>query len=263
MPKKAEVPAKVDPHLAEKRELVNKLIGERPYTKAMYINEVCFFLQRSADSIIEAGKRLLVIQEKEGYGAFIKVVENEIGIPRTTAYRFMNAALKSGKFPAIDFSHFGKSVTKVYTLIEAPEEELKKFEQLGLFAGKNVDELMAMSNKELRELVKSLREDVGEIIKEEVRKVKAKADQLQHELKEYHRIIPPAMANASRAEKQLLYAQAKYDEFEAALSALSFGGMEIEDIKIGAKIEGLLKTCHARICHLADKWENHKKGIVK
>ncbi len=161
----------VDPEIAERQALTKQIEGDLPYSRGVYINDLRFYLQRSAESIIEAGKRLLILQEKEGHGDFRKIVENEIGIPHTTAYRFMNAALKSEKYPSIDLSQFGTKVSKVYTLLEAPEEELKKFEQLGLFAGKDRDELMAMSHKDLRELVKDLKDNKEKYVAKELKKL--------------------------------------------------------------------------------------------
>lgn len=246
----------------ERQALATQIEGDLPYDRALYINETKRYLKRSIEDILTVGKLLLVIQQREGYGEFVNIVEDEIGIPHTTAYRFMNAALKSEAHPAINFSQLGQ-VSKVYALLEAPEEELKKFEQLGLFAGKDADELASMSHKELRELVKTLKTDSEEIVKKKVKEVKTENEMLKQEIREWHKIIPPALENASKGEKQLYYAQAKYDDFESALSALIFAEMEIDDIKIGAKVEGLIRTMHARIVHFAEKWEAHKKGDIQ
>ncbi|MCL4492516.1 MAG: hypothetical protein M1510_11590 [Nitrospirae bacterium] len=261
-PKKKAAPAKTQNPDAERNALTVKIEGDLPYNRQVYVNEVRFLLKQTAQTIIEIGKRLLVIQERER-GQFRDVVENEIGIPKTSAYRFMNAALKAEKFPAINVSQIGTSASKVYALFEAPEEELEKLAQLGLFAGKDEDELAAMSHKELRELVRDLKTNTDQIVEEKTTALRNQNDLLRQEIYEFHKIIPASQKDVSKGEKQLMYAQAKYDEFEAALSALAFNAMEIDDIKIGAKVEGLLKTCHARLIHLAEKWDAHKRGDIQ
>ena len=100
-----------DIELMQRGNKTEQIEGVQPYNRELYIGEVRFLASRTVSDIMEAGKRLLVIKEKEGYGNFTKICEEEIGIPHSTAYRFMNAALKSGKFPKIDFknfSHVGK-----------------------------------------------------------------------------------------------------------------------------------------------------------
>ncbi len=106
----------------------------------------------------------------------------------------------------------------------------------------------------------SIKQTVKNIVDSSTTALKNQAEVLQQEL---HKIIPPSQKHVSKGEKQLMYALAKYDEFESALSALAFAEMEIDDIKIGAKIEGLLKTCHARLIHLAEKWDAHKRGDIQ
>ncbi|MBI5056957.1 MAG: hypothetical protein HZB61_10125 [Nitrospirae bacterium] len=166
----------------ERADAIKAIEGDLPYERTLYINEVRYLMKHTAETILEIGKRLLVIQDKEGYGQFARIVEKEIGIPHTTAYRFMNAAIKSEKFPSINFKNFSH-VGKTYALLEAPEEELKKFEQLGLFAGKDVDEIERMSVKELRLMVKKLR-DKGE--GKQVSKLTSENKNLHEEIKKLH-----------------------------------------------------------------------------
>ena len=109
----------------------------------------------------------------------------------------------------------------------------------------------------------SIKKTVKSIVDNSTTAIKNQNDVLQQQLDEFHKIIPASQKDVSKGEKQLMYAQAKYDEFEAALSALAFAEMEIDDIKIGSKIEGLLKTCHARLIHLAEKWDAHKRGDIQ
>jgi len=245
----------------ELQALSAEIEGDLPYERNIYINEARRYLKRSIEDILTVGKLLLVIQQREK-GQFRAIVETEIGIPHTTAYRFMNAALKSEAHPAINMSQLGH-ISKVYTFLEAPEEELQKFEQLGLFAGKDADDLAAMSNLELRGLVNSLKAENTDADKKALKKYKSQIDELAKANKALASIIPPGRENPSKAELQLYYAQAKYDDFESALGALCFAQMEIEDGNIAARIDGTLKTMYARIVHFAEKWEAHKKGDIQ
>jgi hypothetical protein len=178
------MPKKIDTALPEeKRErqtLTRQLEGDLPYDRALYINEVRYLMKHTAETIIEIGKRLLIIQEHEGYGNFGSLVEEELNMSRRTAYRFMNCATKAEKFPRIDLRQIGTS-SKVYALLEAPEEELKKFEQLGLFAGKDMDELETMSVKELRALVKDLRDNKEKYVARELKKLIEEKKDLERE----------------------------------------------------------------------------------
>jgi len=240
----------------ERKELTAQIEGDLTYSREVYINEVRFYLQRTADSMIEAGKRLLILQEKEGHGEFIKIVEEEIGIPKTSAYRFMNAALKSEKYPRIDFSQFGRNVSKIYTLLEAPEEELIKFEQLGLFAGKDADELMAMSHKDLRGLVKSLRTEADKIIQKEVGSTRAENKTLQQEIERLHSMVPNG-PDASWAQQALMDVEELFMRIEDRLSSFAFDPRMVGNDKLKSQVDGFYKRLESRFLFFVDKWQEY------
>lgn len=172
---------KLTPDDSERQALTKQIEGDLPYDRALYINEVRYLMKHTAETIIEIGKRLLIIQEKEGKGSFIRLVEEEINIPYRTAFRFMNVAIKAEKYPSIELAKLA-SCSKVYALLEAPEEELKRFEQLGLFAGKDADDLERMSVKELRDLVRQTKKSVDLRIEKEVKKQVEENKALQREV---------------------------------------------------------------------------------
>ena len=92
------------------------------------------------------------------------------------------------------------------------------------------------------------------------RQLKSANDILLQENKSLHEIIPLDKLDASKSEKQLMLIEHLYSKFEAAVSYLAFEEMEIEDVNTAANVEGLLKRMHARLMHLGEKWESHKKG---
>jgi hypothetical protein len=173
-----------------KRENVLKMVeGDMPYDRQTYVNHAKFYLSRTIEDILMSGKFLLVIKEREGYGEFVKICEGDIGIPHSTAYRFMNAALKAQKYPKLDFSQLGK-VSHVYALIEAPDEELKELEKHGVMAGKSMDDLQGMSVKEMRNLIRKLKADAEGVIGKEVKKLEDKNRELADEIRRLNARIP-------------------------------------------------------------------------
>ncbi|MEW5745243.1 MAG: hypothetical protein AB1805_07405 [Nitrospirota bacterium] len=244
----------------EHQKLVAQIEGDLPYDRTLYINEACRYLRRSIEDILTVGKILLVIQAREK-GHFREIVESNIGIPHTTAYRFMNAALKADKFPAINMSQLGH-VSKVYTLLEAPEEELQKLEQLGLFAGKDMDELDKMSVKELRDLVRELKTDTDKIVKKETGKLKSHNDILRKELKEFHELIPDSAGDTKWAKSRALVS-ALYDNFDAALSYIIFEELDLNDGSGVAALESELQRMYSRITHKMEELQKYKRGEAR
>lgn len=165
----------------ERADAVKAIEGDLPYEKTLYVTETKFYLSRTIEDILMAGKLLLVIKEKEGRGEFVKICEEDIGIPHSSAYNFMNVAIKAGKYATIDFSKFGKK-THLYSLLNAPEEDLKDLEENGVLAGHTIDELEVMSVKEMRALIRQLRDKGEKIIGKQVSKLVAKNTDLQKEV---------------------------------------------------------------------------------
>lgn len=259
IPKKKEKPkpkkAAISAEDAERQALTKQIEGDLPYERTIYINEARRFLKRSIEDILTVGKLLLIIQEKEGYGDFGRIVEDEIGLPRRTAYRFMNAAIKAEKHPAINLCQLAQ-VSKVYALLEAPEEELKKFEQLGLFAGKDIDEINAMSVKELRELAHDLRDNTDAIVKEKTEELRRINKLLQKERDEYYSMVPTA-PDGSWAEKPLANIQEAFIRLDNLLSSFAFDPSIIGNDKLQAKVEGFRVEMEKRAVLFIERWESH------
>jgi hypothetical protein len=245
----------------EHQQLVAQIEGDLPYDRALYINEARRYIKRSIEDILTAGKLLLVIQEREGYGNFGRIVEEEIGIPRRTAYRYMNAAIKSEKFPRLELCHMAQ-VGKVYALLEAPEEELQKLEQLGLFAGKDRDEVEAMSVKELRALVRELKTDTDKIVKKETSKLKSHNDTLRQELAEYHEMVPDSAGDTKWAKSRAL-ASALYEKFDSVMSFIVFEELDLHDGSGVAAFEADLQRMYSRITHKMEELQKYKRGEAR
>ena len=260
MPKKKEKPKtkkaaeKIDPEIAERQALTKQIEGDMPYDRTLYINEARRYLKRTIEDILTVGKILLAIQGHEGKGNFMQIVTEEIGLAYRTAFRFMNVAAQAGKFPRIELANW--QVSKVYAFLEAPEEELKKFEQMGLFAGKDRDELDAMSPKELRDTVRHLRDNTDEIVKGKTEEIRRENKTLKKELGELQEMVPTA-PDGSWAEKPLSMIQESFIRLDNLLSSFAFGPSIIGNDKLQAKVEGFRVEMEKRAVLFIERWEEH------
>jgi hypothetical protein len=251
--KKAEKGAKVGSEKALMRKAKTmQITGDHAYDKDSYIKEVKFFLSLSAEAIIEVGYRLLVIKEMEKHGHFMDLVQEEIGIPYRTAARFMHAALKSQKYPQIDFSKFDK-LSNLYTLLEAPEEDLKELEREGVMAGYDVSELSRMSIKDMRSLIKKLKSENDKIVKSEVKAIEAEKRAL---IKENERLkkYDPDGKDAAWVLGPLEEAGKARDAFDKALRNIAFDDRVLEDPSLIGKVEAGLAEMRSRLATLDRDW---------
>lgn len=226
--------------------------GDLPYDRRVYVDEVRFFMQRTAEGIIEAGKRLLILKEKEGRGEFTRICEEDIGVPHTTAYRCMNAALKAEKYPAIA-SNF-PTVGKIYALLEAPEEDLKELESKGVLAGNTLDDLQAMSVKDMRDLIKKLKNETEKIVKAEVKNLETEKKAL---VKEVDRLkaFDPEGKDASWALEQMQIIDKIADEFDTALRKFVRDPRILEHPELQAKVEAIQVRMEKRLRLFIDEWD--------
>lgn len=131
-----------------------------PYDRVRVVDEAKFYLAQSAEAMLEAGKRLLLIKEHEPHGDFIDIVENRLGINARAAQRMMSASIKylspTLKSKAITLSHLGKS--KLFELLAEDDEELAALSEGGTVAGLTLDEVDTMSVRDLRKSLREARE---------------------------------------------------------------------------------------------------------
>ncbi len=243
-----------DIELMHRENRTEQLEGDSPYNKDVYVYECRFLMKKTAEAMIEMGKRLLVLKEKEGHGNFTKIVEEEIGLPIRTASRFMNTAIRVGKFPKIDFGQFGR-LGNVYTLLEAPEAELKEREEKGVLAGYGVDELQAMSVKDMRDLIKKLKTETDKVVKEEVKGLEAEKKAL---IKENERLaaFDPEGRDIGWSEDQMSAVKLSLDVFNDTARRFVFDDRMLEHPELQVKIEGKMAEAEAALNLLKKNWEN-------
>ncbi|EIU2837621.1 DUF3102 domain-containing protein [Pseudomonas aeruginosa] len=132
-----------------------------PYDRIRVVNEARFYMAQSAEAMLEAGKRLIVLKEHEPHGEFEQLLREQLGIPERTAQRMMQASLRflspklQAKAPTLAL--LGKS--KLFELLAEDDESLAELADGGTVAGLDLDDIERMSCRELRKALRDLRED--------------------------------------------------------------------------------------------------------
>ncbi|MBF0554140.1 MAG: hypothetical protein HQK96_06210 [Nitrospirae bacterium] len=204
--------------VADRRHKTKTIEGDMPYSKDLYVNQIRAELKRSANSLLMAGKMLLVVKENEPHGEFERVVEEVIGIPCRSAYRMMNVALKAEKHPKIDVTSFDR-ISNIYTLLEAPEEDLKELEEKGVMAGATLDEWSGMSVKEMRAKIHKLKHDVDKIVKEETKGLKIEVDSLVKQVEKL-RAFDPDDKDINWSKEQISVIEKQFIELQLSIRKL-------------------------------------------
>lgn len=132
------------------------------YNRDRIVQEARFFMGAAGEAMLEAGKRLVLLKEHEQHGEFIRIVEDQLGIPARTAQQMMQAAVKYLSHPSLaantqTFSLLGKS--KMIELMTLDSEILVELSEGGSVAGIKLDDMDRMSVRELKEMLRELRAD--------------------------------------------------------------------------------------------------------
>jgi len=158
-----------------------------PYERSRLITEARFYMAQSAEAMLEAGKRLIVLKENEPHGEFEYVLREQLGIPGRTAQRMMQASLKylspqlQSKAPAL--AVLGK--TKLFELITEDDEDLAELADGGTVAGMDLDEIDRMTSRELRKALRESRanyEARAKVLEGKDKKITDLAEQLEGKL---------------------------------------------------------------------------------
>jgi hypothetical protein len=133
--------------------LIDESFGEgMPYERDRIVNEARFYMGEAAQSMLEAGKRLILLKEHEPHGDFLEIIQGRLQLSPRTAQVMMKAALKYMS-PALaskaqTFAQLGKA--KLIELMVEDDEELAELADGGTVAGLTLDEVDRMSVRELR-----------------------------------------------------------------------------------------------------------------
>jgi len=129
-----------------------------PYERLRYVEEVKSLLELTQKSIIETGKRLLILKANEEHGGFIHTLE-QIGIPYRTAARFMQIARRFGKYANLAYLN----TSKLEALEDLTEKEIEDLDEGKDVLGLDLDDIDRMTAKQLREELRKGRKQVEKL----------------------------------------------------------------------------------------------------
>ncbi|MGU4701942.1 DUF3102 domain-containing protein [Burkholderia cepacia] len=148
--------------LAARSSEISKQFGDGlPYERNRVVNEARFYMAQSAEAMLEAGKRLVLLKENEPHGDFARITTDELGIEPRIAQKMMQAAVKflSPRLAANakSLSHLGK--TKLYELMLEDDDDLAALADGGTVAGMTLDDIDRMTSRELRAALREAHEN--------------------------------------------------------------------------------------------------------
>jgi len=142
---------------AEKREdeltaaKALELYGDgQPYERLRYTEEVKSLLELTGRSIMETGKRLIVLKANESHGGWIQTLE-QVGLPYRSAARFIHVARRFGKYA--NLAHLNTS--KLEALEDFTDPELQDLNDGKDVLGLNLDEIERTTATKLRNRLRS------------------------------------------------------------------------------------------------------------
>jgi hypothetical protein len=174
-----------------------------PYERERIVHEARFYMAQSAEAMLEAGKRLIILKENEPHREFMKIVEGNLGLSYRTAARMMQVSIKylsptlQSKLPSL--ATLGK--TKLFELMTEDDEDLAELAEGGTIAGLTLDEVDRMSVRELRA---ALRETETSL--EASRRLASEKDRKINELSEARLIDrerPPSEDSVRRLREEI------------------------------------------------------------
>ncbi|EBH6353188.1 DUF3102 domain-containing protein [Salmonella enterica] len=173
-------------------EIMQQFGDGLPYERDRIVHETRFYMAQSAESMLEAGKRLVILKENEPHGDFIDIVESQLSLSKRTAQVMMQASLKylSPKLEskAQALALLGK--TKLFELMTEDDEDLAELADGGTIAGMNLDDIDRMTSRELKAALREARE-TNAAQQRVLADKNEKIDTLSTKLEKKSRIQPP------------------------------------------------------------------------
>ncbi len=173
-------------------EIMQQFGDGLPYERDRIVHETRFYMAQSAEAMLEAGKRLVILKENEPHGDFIYIVESQLSLSKRTAQVMMQASLKylSPKLEpkAQALALLGK--TKLFELMTEDDEDLVELADGGTIAGMSLDDIDRMTSRELKAALREARE-TNAAQQRVLADKNEKIDSLSTKLEKKSRIQPP------------------------------------------------------------------------
>lgn len=183
---------------ADQRERYAKLAvftDGKPWNANRFKKDAIDHFTKHALHGVQGGKILLVLKEMLPHGEFEKFLREELTIDPRTARNYMALALRFSGFDPELIEEIG--LTKLYSMLKAPAQEIKQLESGGEFLNLEKDELIAIPAKELAARIK----DANAKLRFDLDKEKVKSEELFLKSQELQK-------DKDRLQKELLEAKA-------------------------------------------------------
>lgn len=268
---KAELQQEWETH---SREITDAYLDGQPYDRTRMVNETRFYMVQSAEAMLEAGRRLIVIKEHEPHGDLIHIIESQLGMDQRIARKFMQAAakfmaprLKSKNKP---LAALGK--TKLYDLMLEDDDDLEELAEGGTVNGMTLDDIDIMTSRELRKALREARSDAtakDEVIADKNKKL----DDLSANKKRLKATPPDEESKQIRVEAADLCFQAEAlirGQVHESLKAVLAHGAD-HGIDVDAWLAGQLDQLDQALLEVREEvgihrsvhgpeWEDHVEG---
>lgn len=214
--------------IAQAQHIMDTFGDGQLYERSRVVTEARFYMAQSADAMLEAGKRLIVLKENEAHGEFTHIIEDQLGIPSATARRMMQAAFKYCS-PQLQSKRSALSVlgkTKLFELMTEDDEQLAELADGGTIAGLTLDKIDTMSSRELKAALRESHnklQDKEAVIINKNKKIDDQAEQILR-IRKY---TPEEIAKQVRTE-----ANKMADEVEALIR------LQLKDAFTSAQLQG-------------------------
>ncbi len=133
-------------------EIVERFGDGLAYDRSRVVSEARFFMAQAAEGILQTGKRLILLKEHEPHGSWQDIVVNELHMSARTAQVAMQAAAKflSPALASKAQTYALLGTSKLLDLVSEPDDDLAELAEGGTLAGHTIDDIQAMSVRELR-----------------------------------------------------------------------------------------------------------------
>jgi uncharacterized protein YdaU (DUF1376 family) len=158
----------------------------QPYERLRLENEIRFYQQTTAESLIEMGRRLIRIKANEEHGGFLQVLQNLNMAARSAQYA-MTAAQKFGNTQSAAF--LGNEKIRALTVLD--DDSIQALDNGGRAAGVTLDEIEKMSVRELKAALRKERDKRGEEKKAQEEAITKKEEKINELARQLRYLDPP------------------------------------------------------------------------
>lgn len=148
--------------------MAEKYLDGQKYDLNRITAEITAQLGVAALAAAEVGRRLIAVKTVEGKGNFCAWVEKNFPLSHQTANKWMRFSEVMQTRPELNALAKG-GISKALVLLSLPEEYLQEIEEEETIDGKPLDEVQAMTKKELEAEIKRLKANKDKIIAEETK----------------------------------------------------------------------------------------------